>query len=144
MQCHRLRRQYSERKDVVGPYPRTLRTSNNSVVLRLQKTCTFTKVMTPRTKTNSMHREDLFMTRSQVTLVLQEGNVPRSTTRNSLPAPPSVPSDHFYVHESDDCASGSASRSNPMQKTHCMDQEDMKNITLCMDSQEFSIQKQNF
>ena len=97
------------------------------------------QVMTPRTKTNSMHREDLLMTRSQVTPVLQEGNVPRSTTRNSLPAPPSVPSDHFYDHESDDCASGSAGRSNPMQKTHGMDREDVKNITLSMDSQEFSI-----
>ena len=97
------------------------------------------QVMSPSTRTHSMNREDSLTRSGQATPIPQGGNVSGRTVSNSLPAPPSVPSDHFYVHESDDCASGSASRSNTMQKTHCMDQEDMKNITLSMDAQELRI-----
>ena len=71
------------------------------------------QVMSPCTRTHSMNREDSLTRSGQATPIPQGGNVSRRTTSNSLPAPPSVPSDHIYDHESDHCASGSASRSNP-------------------------------
>ena len=80
----------------VHPTFLTLRTSNTPWFSLVQETCAFHRFMSPSTNAISMNREDLLMRSVQVTPVLQEGNISRRTTSNSLPALPSVPSDHLY------------------------------------------------
>ena len=91
------RRQYSERKVVVCQFhiPHTAHLKH-SVVFTGTGHMRLSQGMSPSTNAISLHREDLLMRSVQVTPILQEGNVSRRTTSNSLPALPSVPSDHFY------------------------------------------------
>ena len=97
MQCHRLRRQYSERKDVVCSFhtPHTAHLKH-SVIFAITEDMRLSQGTSPSTNAISLHREDLLTRSGQVTPIPQEGNVSRRTTSNSLPALPSVPSDHFY------------------------------------------------
>ena len=97
VQCHRLRRQHSERNVVVCPFhtPHTAHLKH-SVVLTGTGHMRLSQGTSPSTNATSMNREDLLMRSGQVTPILQEGNVSRRTTSNSLPALPSVPSDHLY------------------------------------------------
>ena len=92
-----------------------------------------------RTRTIKMARRNLLMGNGQTTADSSCGKISRSLLSSSLPALPSVSSDQFYdVMEATNPPTvqvAAASRRNSMQ-SHCMDQEDIENIFLRMESQE--------
>ena len=93
----------------------------------------FSQVVSPSTSTKSLDRRDLLLRNGQATPIPQGGNGSRRTMSNSLPALPSVHSDEFHdtveITNPTTMQKESASRSNTMQKTHCIDQEGVKTLS---------------
>ena len=111
-----LRRQYSEKKVVVCPYPLTHTThATHSVVWWSQKTDTFHRVWSWVQFNDSQKLTD---EKRPTTPIPPGGNLSRSMMSRSRPSLPR-PSDHFLRHcgkyESADCASGTC----PQVKTQC-------------------------